>query len=71
MRTISLLCTLLLLIIGIIGCTKKDNDGALEKAGERLDQAVENIKDGESPLKEKGTMEKLGEAVDKKVDPEK
>lgn len=47
-----------------VGCQEK---GPGEKAGEKLDTAVENIKDGENPLKETGVGEKAGEAVDKAV----
>lgn len=61
--TASILCFVAL----VVGC-QKSNEGALERAGERMDEAVENIKDGENPLKKKGPMEKLGESVDKQLD---
>jgi|688.fasta_scaffold2491519_1 hypothetical protein len=48
------------------GC-QKANEGKLERAGEKVDEAIENIKDGENPLKKKGPMEKLGESVDEQV----
>lgn len=50
----------------VAGC-QKANEGTLERAGEKVDEAVENIKEGENPLKKKGPMEKLGESVDEQV----
>jgi hypothetical protein len=49
----------------IVGCQPK---GPAEKAGERVDEVGENIKDGEAPLKERGSMEDAGEAVDEAVE---
>jgi hypothetical protein len=42
--------------------------GPMEKAGERTDEIVDNIKDGDSPFHKKGPLEKAGEAVDEAVD---
>jgi hypothetical protein len=51
-------------LIGLIGCQEK---GPVEKAGERLDEVIDNVKHGDAPLKEKGAMEKLGESIDDSV----
>ena len=53
--------TLLAFSLPFVGCQQK---GPAEKAGERLDDAIDNVKHGDSPLKEKGTMEKFGETLD-------
>lgn len=47
-------------------CTRQE--GPLEDAGERMDEAVENVKQGDSPFRKKGVGEKAGEAVDRAVD---
>lgn len=46
------------------GCQEK---GPLEKSGERADEIVDNIKDGDPILHKKGALEKAGEAVDETV----
>ena len=46
------------------GCMEK---GLGQKAGERADEIVDNIKKGDSPLKEKGPMEKVGDSIDNAV----
>jgi len=53
------------LLIGLSACDT--NKGPVERAGEKVDDAVENIKAGESPLKERGPMEKAGESIDESV----
>ena len=53
-----------ILCIGIIGCQEK---GSAQKAGERADEIVDNIKKGDDPLKKKGPMEKMGDSVDDAV----
>ena len=50
----------------LAACSRED--GPLENAGEQLDEAVENVKDGDSPFRKKGAGEKAGEAVDRAVD---
>ena len=45
------------------GCETR-RKGPLERAGERTDEIIDNVKDGENPLRRKGTMEKAGEAID-------
>lgn len=55
--------------IAILLCsTACRKDGPAERAGERIDEVVDNVKDGENPLKKKGPAEKAGEAVDRAVD---
>lgn len=55
-----------LLVAGLTaaGCREQ---GSGEKAGERVDEIVDNVKEGEPPLKKKGTLEKTGEAIDEAV----
>ena len=48
-------------LIGLIGCQEK---GSAAKAGERVDEVVDNVKRGDPPLKEKGAMEKMGDSID-------
>ncbi len=50
----------------LTACTRED--GPLENAGERLDEAVDNVKEGDSPFRRKGAGEKAGEAVDRAID---
>lgn len=57
-------CLLTFILMGLIGCQQQ---GAGEKAGERLDEVIDNVQDGDSPFKHKGPMEKLGESVDDAV----
>lgn len=47
--------------VGLIGCQEK---GPAEKAGERVDEVVDNVAEGDPPLKEKGPMEEMGESID-------
>lgn len=54
-------CLVIVILFGLIGCQEK---GAVEKAGERVDEVIDNVQHGDSPLKEKGPLEKLGESVD-------
>ncbi|MDZ4785715.1 MAG: hypothetical protein SGJ02_06535 [bacterium] len=52
---------LIIALIGSVGCVKK---GPAEKAGERVDEIIDNVKDGDAPLKKKGPLEKAGESID-------
>lgn len=52
------------LLISFSACERK---GSLEKAGERADEIVDNVKDGDAPLHKKGAAEKAGEAIDDAV----
>ena len=49
----------------MFGCKQQ---GRSEAAGERVDEIIDNVKEGEAPLKHKGPVERLGESVDKMVD---
>lgn len=64
MKKYLLLYMVVVALIGFSGCREK---GKGEKAGERIDEIIDNVKDGEAPLKEKGTMEKIGESIDDTV----
>ena len=50
---------LLPFVASVVSCREK---GPVEKAGEGIDKAVENVKDAVNP---KGPVEKAGEKVDK------
>ena len=56
-----LVWAMLIILMGAIGCQKK---GEGEKVGEKLDKVIDNVKHGDAPLKDKGTMEKAGETID-------
>ena len=63
-----LFCLLTAGLIGLIGCQER---GPAEKAGERVDEVIDNVKHGDNPLKQKGPIEKMGESIDdsiKKID---
>ena len=64
MRTVMLI-SMLALALACSACTKQD--GPLERAGQKVDDAVDNVKDGQSPFHKKGAGEKAGEAVDDAV----
>jgi hypothetical protein len=50
--------------INLVGCEKA---GPVERAGERADEIVDNVREGDPPLKNKGPMEKVGESIDEAV----
>lgn len=54
-----------LLSISLGACSKP---GPAERAGERADEIVDNVKEGEAPFKKKKTGEKVGEAIDEALD---
>jgi hypothetical protein len=60
----TILFVLVVCACALIGCEQK---GPAERAGERADEIVDNVKEGDPPLKNKGTMEKLGESIDETV----
>ncbi|ART78978.1 hypothetical protein [Oceanisphaera avium] len=63
----SLLNILLLTSVTAFGLAACDNQGPAEKAGEQLDNSVEQLQDKSKEtlgLKEKGTLEKAGEQLD-------
>ena len=51
-------------LVILSGCQEK---GPNEKAGEKVDAAIDNMKQGDSPFKEKGAMEKMGESIDESI----
>jgi len=51
-------------LIGLLGCQEK---GPVEKAGERVDEVIDNVKHGDAPLKQKGAAEKVGESIDDSI----
>ncbi|MBE0598931.1 MAG: hypothetical protein IH614_16880 [Desulfuromonadales bacterium] len=54
------------LSLGLVACEKK---GPLEKAGEKIDQGVENTKDAvQDATQGQGPVEKAGEKIDKAFD---
>ena len=58
---------LFIVMLAVVGCEPR-HKGPMERAGERTDEIVDNVKDGRNPLHRKGTMEKAGEAVDDALD---
>lgn len=65
MRTLNLLAVALLLTVSTVACERK---GPMERAGERADEAVDNVAEGRNPLATKGPAEKAGEAIDDAAD---
>lgn len=59
----SLVMTSSALLLG--ACEKQ---GPAESAGAKIDEAADNIKEGESPLADKGPLEEAGETVDETLD---
>ena len=53
------------LLLGIVACRR---EGPIEKAGEKVDEAVDNVVEGQSPLHKKGPAEKAGETIDNATD---
>ena len=63
-KLIRILLVSLFAITFAVGCQKA---GPLERAGERTDEVIDNIKEGDAPLKKKGPLEKAGESIDKTI----
>ena len=59
------------LLVASVSACRVNNSGTMERAGERGDEIVDNIKDGKNPLHKKGTLEKLGDDVDETLDRKK
>lgn len=59
----STLLLVALLLSPISGCAER-RAGPAERAGERLDEIGDNIREGKPPLHKKGAMEKMGESLD-------
>lgn len=54
-------------VFSLLTLTACQKEGSFERAGDRVDEIGDNIKEGENPLKKKGPMEQAGEAVDEAV----
>ena len=54
-----------ILTLAILGC---DSKGPAQKAGEHMDEVVDNVREGKPPLKERTTLEKLDAKIDRAVD---
>lgn len=66
LKKLSLLSAGLLIAAGLVACEQK---GPAEKAGEKIDQTVENAKEKvEDATKPEGPMEKAGEKIDETVE---
>lgn len=65
---IYLAAMIIALMLMVVSCQEK---GTMEKAGERADEIIDNVKEGEPPLKEKGPLEKIGESVDQSINGKK
>lgn len=62
MRTLNILFSCLLIASAASGCAERK--GPMERAGERIDEIGDNIRDGDAPLKHKGPLERAGESID-------
>lgn len=58
MKKLLILSVCAISIVAFVSCKKK---GPAEKAGEKMDEAIENVKDSINP---KGPVEKVGEKID-------
>ncbi len=66
LRKVCTLLTALLLSAGLLAC---EQQGTAEKAGEKIDNAVENTKDAvQDTFQGQGPAEKAGEKIDKALD---
>lgn len=61
MKRLTMMLVVTLLLGFAMACEKP---GPAEKAGKKADDAVENVKKGESPFHEPGSAEKAGEKID-------
>ncbi|MBX7138111.1 MAG: hypothetical protein K1X83_09015 [Oligoflexia bacterium] len=55
---------LILTAFATLNSCSERHEGPLEKAGEAIDNTLDNVKDGDSVFHKKGTFEKAGEGVD-------
>lgn len=53
------------LVLSLSACDEKK--GPVEKMGERADEIVDNVHDGDPILHRKGPVEKVGESIDDTV----
>lgn len=58
MKKLLILTVCSMSVIAFVSCKKK---GPAEEAGEKMDKAIENVKDAVDP---KGPVEKVGEKID-------
>lgn len=66
--TATFLALTCLLACSSVGCERRP--GPYERAGKRVDEIADNVREGENPLKRKRTGELVGEAIDDAVDGE-
>ncbi len=52
-------------LISMLACQQK---GSVEKAGEKVDEVIDNVSKGDAPLKKKGVIEKTAESIEDAVD---
>ena len=62
MKTIIEVTFIGLLLVGTAGCNERQ--GTMESAGKRTDEIIDNVAEGENPLKKKGPLEQAGEELD-------
>ena len=65
MKSILSALALSTILMTAFGCQAKQ---PLEKAGERADEIIDNVKDGDPIFHKKGTLEKTGEAIDESLE---
>ena len=65
-QSIALSAIVLIICLMSIGCDQAN--GPMEKSGQRADEIIDNIKEGDPALKKKGIGEKAGEEVDETID---
>jgi hypothetical protein len=53
-----------LIVLGLSAGSCHERKGPAEKAGERIDEIADNVREGDPALKKKGAMERTGEAID-------
>lgn len=60
----------LVLLVGVAYFATRgssEKKGGLEKAGSRVDEIIDNVKDGDPVLHKKGSLEKAGESLDESL----
>lgn len=62
-----LAAAMLLSTLAVTGCAR-ERKGPLERAGERIDDAVDEAREGDNPFKRKGPLERTGESIDRALD---
>ena len=64
-----MLAALTLAGLSLSGCEREEGPG--ERTGERVDEAVEQLEEGDNPLKREGTGEEVGEELDEATETER